>query len=44
MPQVSHVFVRAGQIDFLGDCSHELRGLHPMVDLDTLKDYGWGYD
>lgn len=39
-----HVWIKDGQIDFLADCAHELRGLHPMVDLSTIKDYGWGYD
>lgn len=39
-----HVWIKDGQIDFLGDCAHKLRGLHPMVDLATITDYGWGYD
>lgn len=39
-----HCFVRSGQIEFLNDSRHELRGLHPMVDLDTIENYGWGYD
>ena len=39
-----HCWVKAGQIEFLADSGHELRGFVPMVDLDTVKDYGWGYD
>lgn len=39
-----HCYVKAGQIEFLNDCRHELRGFHPMTDLSTITDYGWGYD
>lgn len=39
-----HLFVKAGQIEYLNDCRHALRGFHPMTDLDTIKDYGWGYE
>lgn len=40
-----HLFVRNGQIDFLSDSAgHDVRGIVPMTDLDTIKDYGWGYD
>lgn len=40
-----HLFVRAGQIDFLADSSgHALRGIVPMIALDTIKDYSWGYE
>jgi len=41
---ICHVFIRAGMIEFLNDCEHELRGFVPMTDLDTITDYGWGYD
>lgn len=39
-----HCWVKAGQIEFLADSGHELRGFVPMVDLATITDYGWGYD
>jgi len=40
-----HCFVKAGQIEFLGDSTeHELRGFVPMIDLATIVDYGWGYE
>lgn len=32
-PQVCHSFVRAGVIEFLGDCTHALNGQHvPLPD------------
>lgn len=39
-----HVFVQNGMINFLDDCAHDLRGLHPMVDLSTITGYSFGYD
>lgn len=36
MPLVCHSFVRDGQIQFLGDCTHELAG--QTVDLPQLED------
>ena len=34
---VNHVFVRAGKIQYLGDCSHEYKGM--TMELPTLKDW-----
>jgi hypothetical protein len=39
-----HIWLKAGVIEFLNDCRHELRGFHPMTDLSTIEGYGWGYD
>lgn len=40
-----HLYVKEGQIEYLADSSdHELRGFVPMTDLDTIKNYGWGYE
>ena len=37
-----HYFVESGQIRFLNDCDHALKGQTvPMVDLSTIGDYGW---
>lgn len=46
MPEqiICHCWVQQGHIEFLNDCSHDLRGFRPMVDLSTITDYEWGYD
>lgn len=37
--EICHSFVRVGVIEFLGDCTHELRGQHvPLPDWPTQKD------
>ena len=33
---ICHSFVRDGQIEFLGDCTHDKRGLMPLPELESL--------
>lgn len=35
---VCHCFVRDGQIEFCGDCTHDKRGTMPLVDIETMLD------
>jgi hypothetical protein len=42
-----HYFVKGGQIEFLDDCQHSLRGLHaldegPPEDYGGREAFGWG--
>lgn len=46
--EVCHSFVRAGVIEFLGDCTHALRGQHvPLPDwppgVDGMRRQAWQY-
>ena len=36
--EVCHCFVRDGQIEFLGDCTHDKRGVMPLPELESVID------
>ena len=35
---ICHCFVREGNIEFLGDCTHDKRGVMPLPELESILD------